>query len=207
MVELEIRWPSAEYAEVPIGAPIDLGEATGLTESELIQFFANVAPEPTLFARGSSQGKGASGPAFAIVVEIERWATDAASVLALGTGLVQLIRALAKNGRHQAVIEDPNTLGAIALAETQVSGPMADTELEELNFVSTVPITAFPGIGTNGSDIWAACFKARSGDAVVVFLSPTGTWLGKVRVPAEYYFDGSRTACQRTAREIQQWWS
>jgi len=206
VIELEIRWPSIEYADAPIGTSIDLEQATGLSESDLKPLLASL-PEPAVVsARSSSQGKGASGPAFAVIVEIERIATDGATLIVLGTALRSLIGMVARKVHDHAVIEDPNTLGAIALAASQDQEPFDDDDLGELKYMSTVPVTAFPGVGTNASDIWAACFKERSGDAVVVFISPDGTWLGRVRVPAKYYFDSNHQARQRTAEGIRQWW-
>ena len=206
MTELEVRWPSADYARLAIGTPLDVAEVAGMPEGELASLFDAVPGYSGLSARSSSQGKGASGPAFAIIVEIERWATDAATLLALGTALVHMIKRLRTRGRENAVVEDLNALGAIALAENQSQAPLDEQEMKELRYMSTVPITATLGMGTNGSDIWAVCFKAKSYDAVVVFISPMGTWLGRVRVPSEYHWDAEHVARQRSPEEIRGWW-
>ena len=207
MVELEIRWPSADHAEVPIGTPLNVREVTGLSQSEADSLLANVAGYTGLIARGSSQGKGSSGPAFALVVELERFGTDAAALIAIGSALWQLIRRVARKVESHFVVEDPNTLGALAAAENQQRDPFDFSELEELRYISTVPVTASPGIGTDPGDIWAACFRTKTYDAVVVFVTRHGTWLGRVRVPAEYCFDAEGHPHHRTSQEIQEWWS
>ncbi len=134
-------------------------------------------------------------------------ATDGATLIVLGSALRKLIESVRKKVHNHAVVEDPNTLGAIAIAATQDCDPIAEVDLEELRYISTVPITAYPGMGTNAGDIWAACFRTESNDAVVVFISPDGTWLGRVSVPAEYYFDEEHQARQRSPDEIREWWS
>jgi hypothetical protein len=207
MIELEIRWPSGEHADVPIGAPLDVLEVTGLTQAETESLLGGVSGRTRITARSSSQGKGASGAAFAVVVEVERFATDAATLIVLGSALRRLIKAVARKVNPQPVVEDPNTLGAIAAAENQDRDPFGDNELEGLRYISTVPVTAYPGSGTDARDIWATCFLTESNDAVVVFVSPSGTWLGRVRVPAEYYIDTDRQLVQRTGEEIRDWWS
>lgn len=171
-----------------------------MSEADLESARSAFPGEATIGAEVSSQGKGASGPAIAVVVELERVLTDAGSLIATGTALFALIHRVRRRFNRDPVVEDSNTIGALAAASSHA-------DLTGYRFVDTVPITARPGVGTDARDIWATCFAGsdKVGDAVVVFMSPTGTCLGEVRVPAEMYFadDGWR---RRGPEDIRIWW-
>jgi hypothetical protein len=200
-MRLELRWASGDHdRSLPIGQRLDVGEATGMTDDDRLAVEVTFPGNANISAEVSSQGKGASGPAVAIVVEIERIGTDIATLIAIGAALLGLIRKVRPRYERDPVIEDPRTLGAVAAAG-------ASGDLSGYRYVSTVPITAYPGIGTNAGDIWAACFAGpdQDGMARVVFMSPTGICLGDVQVPAEMFRD-DRGAQHRNPEEIQRLW-
>lgn len=172
-----------------------------MADIELDEASQSFAGGATISAEVSSQGKGASGPGIAIVVEIERFATDTASLIVIGTALLALVRRLRTRFGREPVVEDLTTLGALAAAA-------APEGLTGHRFVATVPVTASPGVGTNDSDIWASCFKGPDdvGMATVVFMSPSGMCLGVARVPAETYQDGEGEH-RRSAEDVRRWWS
>jgi len=200
-VRLELRWATAEYVTLPIGESLDVVEVTGMADIELAEASKPFAGGAAISAEVSSQGKGASGPGIAIVVEIERFATDTGSLIAIGSALFALVRRLRTRFGREPVVEDLTTLGALAAAA-------APEGLTGHRFVATVPVTASPGVGTNDSDIWASCFKGPDdeGMATVVFVSPSGMCLGTVKVPAETYRNGDG-AHRRSAEDLRMWWS
>jgi hypothetical protein len=210
MPELEIRWPSSTYAKFPIGTPLDVLDVSGLDADDLADFADDMADNlvgtPTVTARVSSAGKGASGPAWAVVVEIERYVTDSASLLALGTALYALIRKISGRRGVQAVIEEGRTLGALSVAALEESELFEEADLE-MTFVQTVPLTTFPGVGTNLGDVWTTVFRRHNGDLRLVFISPGGKFLGTVSVPGPYMRDEKGSAHERTTEDVSQWWA
>lgn len=200
-MRLELRWATADYVTLPIGEALDAVEVTGMADIELAEASKSFSGGATISAEVSSQGKGASGPAIAIVVEIERFATDTATLIGIGTALFALIRRVRARFSREPVVEDLSTLGALAAAA-------APEGLTGHRFVATVPVTALPGVGTNDSDIWASCFKGPDDEsmATVVFMSPSGLCLGAVKVPAETYRDGDGMH-RRNAEDLRRWWS
>lgn len=198
---LELRWATPDHGTLPIGEALEMSEATGLSEIDIAEISERFPADAILTAEVSSQGRGASGPAIAVVVQLERIGTDAASLIAIGGALRELVRRVRRKFGRDPTIEDPMSLGALA-----ASG--CDSELTGMRYISTVPITAYPGVGTNWNDVWAACFKEpeEAGAATVIFISPSGTCLGVVRVPIEVY-RGKDGPTRRSPEEIQGWWT
>jgi len=102
---------------------------------------------------------------------------------------------------HDPVMEDRDTLGAIASAEPGLS-------LTGYRYARTAIVTGAEGMGTDRRDIYASVFAEddQQGAAIVVFMSPTGLCLGSVRVPAQCFLEQDRWR-DRTSEEIAQWWS
>ena len=199
-MRFELRWATAEYSTLPIGRPLDVNRVSGMTDVEIQDASAAFPSEATITAEVSSQGKGASAPGVAIVVELERFGTDVASLIAIGSALFAIIACVKRRFKREPVVEDPTTLGALAAAS-------ARHDLTGMRYVGTVPITAYPGIGTDRRDIWAACFEGseEEGTATLLFVSPAGTSLGLVSVPSEMFLtdEGWQT---RSTEDIRQWW-
>ena len=75
-----------------------------------------------------------------------------------------------------------------------------------MRYVKTVALNVAEGIGTDEFDVWAACFDdSDAGAVLVVFLAPTGMWLGQISVPTELYVERDRLH-RRGAEEIAAWW-
>ena len=186
MAEFEIRWSSAECAMAPIGDPLNLEEASGLSADELAELTSEaeaiLGERPLVLARASSAGKGASGPAFAIVVEIERIFNDSASLLAWGIFLNSLIRRISHKKGKDPVIEDGKTLGALSMAVATKEGVVDDGDTD-MTLIQTVPLTTTPGMGTNASDVWVSVFRRSDDNLRLVYITPAGRLVGAAVVP------------------------
>lgn len=200
-MRLEVRWATVEWAAVQIGTPLDVHEVTGLSTEELAAAAAEFPEKADIDAVVSSQGKGASGPAAAVVVVVEHVLGDTASLIGIGVALRSLIRKIRNRFGHDPVMEDRDTLGAIASAEPGLS-------LTGYRYARTAIVTGAEGMGTDRRDIYASVFAGddQQGAAIVVFMSPTGLCLGSVRVPAQCFLEQDRWR-DRTSEEIAQWWS
>lgn len=179
-----------------------LGELEGLAPDDLDDLHSLV-PDARFGVEAGSVGKGAAGYGAALIVEVERVLTDLASLAAVGGVLWKVIERIAKKRHSHPTVEDPLTLATLGAA--RLGGEVVDS-MAGCRYVSTVPITAAAGMGTDARDIWAACFSCDvSGSGLVIFLSPSGTCLGSVSVPAEMHF-GEGTWRTRSVAEIAEWW-
>ena len=166
------------------GDALVVDRAVGLRPADLLEFDTVVPANAGLEVRSASMGKGAEFAALALVVTIERFATDTASLIAIGSALAALIRRLRRRRSSPPLTEDPLTMTALGAAS--VADALAGAE-----YSYTIPITASPGVGTDERDVWAAVFQTDDpGELLVMFLSPSGKCLGLVTVQEEFYFDG-----------------
>jgi hypothetical protein len=212
MARYEVRWGDRRFANRPIGEEIDLRSAFELTESDLVELLDALHEETegdaSLDARVSSTGKGAAGPAIALALEVGHVAGGVAGLYKLGRFLTKAIIRIRERLNHDPVIEDPDTLGALAAVVILDSDGSTADALQEYQYIGTVPVTASPGMGTDARDIWASCFVCPPdiGGAAVVFMSPSGLSLGSVRVPFEMYLKPKEGWQQRSVRDIALWW-
>jgi hypothetical protein len=129
-------------------------------------------------------GKGAGGPGVELVLEVaERMFNDGASVLALGAALWALVRRVTSNSSRQLSIQDPDTLGVLAVSAT----PEARQRLIGSHMMTPTCLTGGgPGMGTDARDVWVTPVILPTGDVWAVFSSHSGMVLGEVTVPAEW---------------------
>lgn len=196
-MKLSAVWGVAE--DETDGDRVDLDSLDGLRPADLADLERDLELGPLTVAPGSV-GKGASGPGAALIIEVaERVLNDTASLLALGAGLHALIQRVTARRKKPPAILDANALGSLAAHYARdVAGHM--------RYVKTVALNVQEEIGTDELDVWAACFDdSDAGAVLVVFLSPTGMWLGQVRVPTELYVEDERLH-RRSAEEIATWW-
>ena len=199
-----INWPVP--SEVVDGRVDVSDEPEGLSASDRagLERDMDEVPMRLSLAHGSI-GKGAEALALTLVVEVERVVNDAASLLAVGAALRQLIRHVKQRRRGRlgrAIISDPETLIALAAAETP---GLTRTEWSYFS-PRLVCLVGSPGVGTDERDIYAAVFSdERSGKALVTFMSPSGLCLGSVLVPAEVYLT-DQSVKFRERRDIDRWW-
>ena len=87
-----------------------------MTDVELSEVSTSFVDGAVISVEASSQGKGASGPAIALIVEIERLGTDAGSIIVIGSALFELIHRVRPKFNREPIVEDSTTLGALAAA-------------------------------------------------------------------------------------------
>jgi hypothetical protein len=196
-MRLEIRWPMEED-EWPYEDDGLLDHAVGLHGSDLDELRALLPSDATVTTEASSVGKGASGLAVALVVDIERVVGDAANLIALGAALWGVIRHLRKRRKLVPTVADDATFAALGAAA------YAD-EVVGMKYRGVIPISASPSMGSDFRDIWAVEFSDEvGGSLLLIFMSPTGLCLGTARVPFEAYMDVSGFV-HRTPEQIKQW--
>lgn len=135
----------------------------------------------------SSVGAGSSGAAVEIAFEIARAVVDDIDrLVALGGWLLWLSDRIRKKRSTGLSMPDRVAIGSVAAARAA-----RVVSLDGYRFLDTKPLE---GDGSSGSDdrfIWAATFRnEQRGDALVVFVSDMGVYLGHVFVPFVWHFDG-----------------
>lgn len=205
--ELRLTWPLPEEWTIEqdrVGRdPHDVvDQAPGFTASDLDDLrnalgggSIDVSVSP------ASIGKGASGYGVTVAVTILSVAGGISGLLHLGEYALKAITTIRTRTGSSPTIHDPDTLGAVAAASAKAHAPF---DLTGCHYVGTVPITARPEAGTDARDIYAACFDGE-GFAGVIFMSPSGTVLGTITVPAEYGFEEGEWR-HRSAEELAAWW-
>jgi hypothetical protein len=212
VAEYEIRWGTPEFEGESPDESIDLLASFGLSESDVDELQSSLQKEVRgavhLRARVSSVGKGASGPGVALVLEVLGAVDGLATLWSTGRLLVKFITRVRGKFGHGPTIEDPDTLGAIAAVVVVGDEAPSPALLQDLRYVTTVPLTVGPRVGTDARDIWASVFALPDeiGGANVVFMSPTGLSLGSVRVPSEMFLRPSEGWETRSPRDIALWW-
>jgi hypothetical protein len=185
-MQFTLIWPPGE-AELN-GDVVDAARAIGAHGDDLTELRAQLPADATLVVRPGSMGVGASGPALAIVIEVERFAGDTASLIAIGGLLWGLIKKLKAKRRYEPLTEDPTTMAALG------AEPLSK-RLRGARYLYTVPVKASPGVGTDRRDVWAAVFidgKEHDGNVLLLLLSPSGRCLGLLNVETEFFFDGTQ---------------
>jgi hypothetical protein len=138
-------------------------------------------------------GVGGAGPGITVVLEIaERAVNDFGSWVGLGLALRELIRWRKNKSHRNATITDENAFKAVAACALPAAWR---DELSPTDYSGCKPLLGraplgSKWVGTDERDMWVATFK-RPGDAIFVYLAPTGVVLGYVRVPLQTYFDGT----------------
>ncbi|HVF12715.1 MAG TPA: hypothetical protein VNA87_06480 [Actinomycetota bacterium] len=196
---LEIRWAVDDKVAERAGETLG-PQAIGLDESDVAELILRFPGAVQLSTRPASIGVGASGVGLALVVEVERWLGDTANLIEVGAALWFAIRKVAQRHQRRAVVTNPDTLGA--LASTHLSSAQTD-----LRYSQTIPISRMiVGSDSDQRDVWATVFvDDRLGLVHLIFMSPSGTFLGTANVPAEAYFSPEWTV--RTEDEIAGFWS
>lgn len=138
----------------------------------------------------SSVGAGASGPAVEIAFEVARGVVDDMGRLASLGGWLLWLSDRIKTKRNGG-LSLPDSVGGVALGSVAAAHAAHFVSLDGYRFIGTRPLE---GDGSSGSDdrfIWAATFRnEQRGDALVVFVSDLGVYLGHVFVPFVWHFDG-----------------
>jgi hypothetical protein len=169
-MRLEIRWPP-EDDEVDQDS-VDMSRTVGLQPADLDDLATVLPPEARLSIEPSSIGKGASGPAIAVVVEVERITADTASLIAIGSVVRAVIRRLRQRRSRDPIIEDETTLATLA------ADGMHET-LAGRRYAGMRPLVASPGIGADQTDMWAAVFiDDDRGSVLLAFISPQWSCTG-----------------------------
>lgn len=135
-------------------------------------------------------GVGASGPGFAIILEVSRLALDDLDRLIILGGALVWLREKVRGRRlgGAPVISDSSSLGAVAAAEEVAAG----RDLTGYRFSGCRPLTGWPEFPdeTDERFLWAAAFDdTEQGLARVVFMSPGGVVLGSTVVPLHAHVD------------------
>jgi len=183
-----MRWPVESGEIVDSDTYVfDMSSAVGLSPAELAELRDLLPAGATIEARSRGIGKGATAPALAVIVTVERIATDGASLIAIGATLHQVIGRLRRKRKRTQLTEDGTTMAALGAASV-------GDRVVGMRYVRTVPLLASPGVGTDERDVWGAVFVSteRDGEGVLLLLSPSGTCLGVVPLEAELRFDGEQ---------------
>ncbi len=196
---LEIRWGVDEDVAERAGETFS-PSAVGLDESDVAELVLRFPGAVRLSTRPASVGVGASGFGLALVVEVERWLGDTANLIEVGAALWFTIRKVAQRHQRRAVVTNPDTLGA--LASTHLLSAQA-----ALRYSQTIPVSRMIfGSDSDQRDVWATVFvDDQQGVVHLIFMSPSGTFLGTANVPAEAYLSPEWTV--RTEDEIANFWS
>ncbi len=181
----------------------DIDQVPGFTAVDLeeLRALGPDAVEVELSTEPGSVGKGAAGYGITLLIGTLAAAGAINTLVQFGEYALRIIAWIRDKTDAGPVIADPDTLGAVAAASADES---TRARLTGCRFRGTVPITASLGAGTDERDIWAACFDGEW-FGVVIFMSPSGTVLGTVVVPAEWGFIGGEWR-MRTPEEIAAWW-
>jgi hypothetical protein len=194
-VEFELRWPP-EDGEIVDGGTYDISSPVGVSPGELAELRDLLPSGATIETRTSSMGKGASGPALAVVVTVERIVNDGASLIAVGAALHQVIAKLRRKRTRTPLAEDHTTMAALGAAD-------AGDRVVGMRYLHTVPLLASLGMGTDERDVWGAVFVSteRDGEGMLLLLSPSGKCLGFVPLEADLYWDGKEWRRRATPSE------
>jgi hypothetical protein len=201
-VQLEITWGAREE-ELDDRDRLIPEQALGLGPAD-VQEMESLVPQAQLSVGSGVVGKGAAGPGVALYLQVaEHLLQDTAALIALAAGVRSVIARVSARRGDLPTIGDPSGLAVAAVAS--VTDQFRE-RLLETRYVGTFPITASAAVGTDRRDIWAVCFSAgEEGYGLVIFVSPAGTCLGAVSVPAETYFDG-REWRDRSTDDLIAWW-
>ncbi|SRR6266540_482705 len=157
-----------------------------LAEIELL------VPESRPTTEPGEVGVGAAGFGIVVVLQVaEHIVNDLGSWVGLGLALRELIKWRVTKTKRSVTVTDEKTLGAIA-ASALPSAWLEDLSVTDYQGSQPLFGRAPPGpnwIGTDERDMWVATFK-RPGDAIFIYLSPTGTVLAYVRVPSQTFYNG-----------------
>lgn len=184
---MELRITFGVCVEEDGGDLLDVEQLDGLSADDLAELTETLRSNGVygaVRAEAGSVGKGAAGPGVQLVVTLmEHVVTDAASVLAIGSGLWALIRRVRARRDRAIAVQQPEAIQALAIAAAS-DRPAA---LAGGHVRPAVCLTGGgPGVGTDSRDVWATPTVLPGGDVWIVFSSPSGLVLGQVTVPAEW---------------------
>lgn len=184
---MELRITFSVGVEEYNGDLLDVEQLDGLTTddlAELTETLRSSGVDGAVRVEAGSVGKGASGPGVQLIVTVvEHVLTDAASTLAIGSGLWALIRKVWARRERAVAVQQPEAIQALAVA----AASDRPATFAGGHVGPAVCLTGGgPGIGTDSRDVWATPTVLSGGDVWIVFTSPTGLVLGQVTVPAEW---------------------
>lgn len=165
------------------GDYLDVEHVEGLRREELDELLPLLPVGAVLSTSPGSVGKGAAGPG--AVLEIGHVVlSSGADFITWGLALLEVFRSLKRRKADRTLnLDDPKTIAAVAAAQA----PELHDRLRGTHFIGTYCLTGCgPGIGVDLRDTWASSFGSGNGWLVVLYISPSGLFLGSTIVPGEW---------------------
>jgi hypothetical protein len=187
--EFKVTFGLVQEEEEVVGETVQFGAIAGFGPEDLEELSSDTGARVTV--RPGSVGVGAS----ALGIELVLAFANPGSVLALiqiGEKIKAAISRIQARRARPVTISDPSTMTAIAAASA------VSEVLEKLHGTRFLAVRNLSGgdappnwAGTDSRHIWAVVFEHETqGWALVIFMSPSGLFLGQTEVPVEMYWDG-----------------